>query len=270
MSNNFVLIQGRWAFAIFLGCLVLVAAPVAQADEATRRTQEELRKRNLYFGEVDGLTNPELINALKKYQTRKGFSASGVIDEETANSLHIPYTVEAKSTAAPWPDVPVLKSDAAREKPEPETVALETNSEPSPEPSAPAESPPPEPQIAPAELEKFVQAYLRDAESDDIEAQLKYYDFPVDYFDHGRRDREFVARDTRNYVKRWPKRSYTLLGPIKVLGPKGPGLTLIEFSISFSVSDSKHAVHGKTRNRWTLKSPDNLRIKALEEQRLRE
>src|SRR5205085_6526047 len=60
---------------LFLGILLVTVVQLF-ADEATRRAQEELRKRNLYFGDINGQSNPEFTEALKDYQMRKGFNAN--------------------------------------------------------------------------------------------------------------------------------------------------------------------------------------------------
>jgi peptidoglycan hydrolase-like protein with peptidoglycan-binding domain len=92
-----------------LFCLFLSASGFARADETVRQVQEELRKRNLYFGNIDGQTSPVLIDALKRYQTRKGFAVTGKVDPDTATSLHV-QAAPATATAT-MPDMPVLKSD---------------------------------------------------------------------------------------------------------------------------------------------------------------
>ena len=57
-----------------LFCLLfLLIATSAFADDLVRGVQEELRRRNMYFGDVDGKMSPELSTALKRYQARKGF-----------------------------------------------------------------------------------------------------------------------------------------------------------------------------------------------------
>src|SRR5688572_24261344 len=113
--------------AIACLCFILLGtAGVVRADEQIRQAQEELRKRNLYFGNVDGKECPELVGALKRYQARKGFAVSGRVDAETASSLHIQATADS---AGSLPDVPVLRSDAARELPPSERVALEQAAE---------------------------------------------------------------------------------------------------------------------------------------------
>src|ERR1041384_5313032 len=81
----------------------------ARADETVRQVQEELRKRNLYFGNIDGQNTAVLADALKRYQARKGFAVTGTVDPDTATSLHVQVTPVVAS--APLPDMPVLKSD---------------------------------------------------------------------------------------------------------------------------------------------------------------
>jgi hypothetical protein len=257
-----------------LTSLAIFASQI-RADEPTRRAQEELRKRNLYFGEVDGKMKPELVEALKHYQARKGFDVTGGLDEATANSLNIPVAISTKSPTENWPDVPVLKSDAARALPPAERHELQTEGPETPnvsaspsvtegQPSTALRSPQPD-------TTKLVQDYLHAAQTDDVDLQVRYYAFPVDYFDHGRVDRDFVVKDTSNYVKRWPHRAYTLVGTV-TSSPSGNDDTInVEFTISFEVRNKKHAVIGKTKNAWTLKPQgENLKIVAIKEQRLHE
>ena len=55
------------------------------ADENIRQAQEALRKRNLYFGNVNGRENAEFATAFKRYQSRKGFPATGTWMTNTAS-----------------------------------------------------------------------------------------------------------------------------------------------------------------------------------------
>jgi peptidoglycan hydrolase-like protein with peptidoglycan-binding domain len=101
-------------------CLLLLAGLFpSRADELMRRAQEELRKRSFYFGEIDGRKTKEVSGAIRRYQERKGFAATGELDDDTLRSLEImsgPATgaTESGHPAETWPDVPVLRSDAAR------------------------------------------------------------------------------------------------------------------------------------------------------------
>lgn len=262
-----------------LTCLFVlwISVPVAvRADETVRQVQEELRKRNLYFGNVDGQSSAELTGALKRYQKRKGFTVTGGVDQETATSLHVkaPATV-----AAVLPDIPVLKSDIASALPESQQLALERESEEKPDltpsPPPPAESPGPGQDLSPERVNKFVQDYLRDAETQDVSSQVKYFAFPVRYFDHGAVTEQFVAQDTGNYVKRWPERKYTLSGPVNFFASGKEGETNLEFTIAFELRNpartAKNKAAGRTKNWWSVRADgDELKIVAIREERLRE
>ncbi|MEY2579865.1 MAG: hypothetical protein QOI49_2689 [Verrucomicrobiota bacterium] len=259
-------------------CLLLSISSFAQADETVRQVQEELRKRNLYFGNIDGQTSPVLVDALKRYQTRKGFAVTGAVDADTATSLHIQATTAA-ATATVMPDMPVLKSDIESALPESQRLALQKEAEEKPDltpsPPPPAESPAPGQDLTPDRVNKFVQDYLRDAESADVAAQVKYYAFPVRYFDHGTVPQQFVTQDTGNYVKRWPERKYTLAGPVNFFAAEKEGETEVEFTIGFELRNAARTVKnravGKTKNRWTIQAQgDELKIVAIQEARVRE
>jgi peptidoglycan hydrolase-like protein with peptidoglycan-binding domain len=256
--------------------LVAVVAGHCQADETVRRVQEELRRRNLFFGDVDGQVTPQLVAAVRVYQEHKGFNPTGKIDEITARSLDI---ARGDSAAAEpiqkWPDVPVLKSDAARELPPQKQAQMQeaavSNINASPTPDIPAEAPSGPQNLDPELVTTFVKNYLRDNERNDLATQLKYYAFPVDYFSHGEVGEKFVARDNRNYMARWPERQYQLTAPVKFAAGPEEGETVVEFPIAFHVRSKKHSAAGRTRNYWTIRSEDGaLKIVAIREEHLNE
>lgn len=264
----------RKLLLLFLALLVIGDVIAA---EPVRRAQEELRRRNLFFGDVDGQGSPELIAALKLYQMHKGFEPTGKLDSVTARSLGVETdsSVAATTAQTKWPDVPVLKSDVARALPQAEQQALEQsavaniNAEPSPD--IPAESPEGPQNLDPKKVTSFVEDYLRDNETNDLATQLKYYSFPIDYFNHGKVSQKFVEKDNRNYMRRWPDRRYELKGPVRfAAGPK-EGETVVEFPISFHVRNQRRTAAGKTRNFWTVKPDgDVLKIVSIREEHLRE
>lgn len=72
------------------------------ADEQVRRVQEELRKRHLFYANPNGEKGPALSIAVRRYQQKKGFPATGVIDSVTLASLGIssPPVPSAATTPA--------------------------------------------------------------------------------------------------------------------------------------------------------------------------
>lgn len=248
-----------------------------RADETVRQVQEELRKRNLYFGDIDGRSSPDLENALRRYQSRKRFPVSGLIDGTTAASLK----VKLAPSAPPLPDTPVLKTDFAPQMAESQRAALEAEAEgvadpdlvPTP-PPPPAEAPSSSQDINPQRVTELVENYLRDSETDDVRAQTDpYFAYPVDYFVHGAKGEDFIVRDVSNYVQRWPERRYHLRGPVIFAASENEDETNIQFEIAFEVENKKRRAlaRGRTLNYWTIRPEDGqLKITSIKEERLRE
>jgi hypothetical protein len=232
--------------AIVCLCVGLLATTSAvQADETTRHVQEELRKRNLYFGDIDGQSTPELIGALKRYQKRKGFAVTGAVDGDTAASLRIQTTVASNDKdPSEWEDLPI-------------------------EPEPPAEPPPPSPVVSQDRVNQFVETYLRNGESNDICHQVWFYAFPVQYFEYGPQYRDFVRRDIKYHVKDWPERKYRLIAPPSFAASDNEGETKIEFSIDFYRRDKKRVASGKAKYVWRVRSEgDVLKIVSIREELL--
>ena len=104
---------------------------------------------------------------------------------------------------------------------------------------------------------------------------MKYYAFPVRYFDHGAVSEQFVTKDTSNYLKRWPERKYTLMGPVNFFASGKEGETELEFTIAFELRSgartTKNRANGHTKNWWTIQgNGDDLKIVAIREARLHE
>jgi peptidoglycan hydrolase-like protein with peptidoglycan-binding domain len=233
--------------AIVCVCVALLATAIGvQADETTRHVQEELRKRNLYFGDIDGQSTPELIGALKRYQKRKGFEVTGAVDGDTAASLHVQSTVAFTPTQPEGlTDLPIV-------------------------PEPPAEAPAASQDITPERLNKFVETYLRVGETEDIGLQVWFYKFPVKYFDHGSFDQDEVFKDTQKYVKRWPDRKCTLQTPISFFASED-GDTTLEFSYKYIVRNNNRVKEGRKKAVWRVRADgDVLKIVAIREEPLRE
>ena len=227
-------------------CLLLTGVtPSLRADEGIRQVQEELRKRNLYFGDIDGQNTDELTGALKRYQKRKGFAVTGTICADTAASLRIQSTIASTDKdPSEWEDLPI-------------------------DPEPPAEPPPPSPVVSQERVNQFVETYLSNGESNDICHQVWFYAFPVHYFDHGLKDKKFVRQDIKYHVKDWPERKYTLIAPPTLVAADNEGETGIEFSIDYFRRDKKRVASGKAKYFWKVRSEgDVLKIVSIREELL--
>jgi peptidoglycan hydrolase-like protein with peptidoglycan-binding domain len=104
--------------------VLLLAGGVVLGNEQIRRVQEELRKRNVYFGEVDGRKTDETERAIRRYQQRQGFPQTGAADESTLRSLNI--ALGPVKPEEDWPEGSVvMKGDSAREISAADKKALE-------------------------------------------------------------------------------------------------------------------------------------------------
>jgi peptidoglycan hydrolase-like protein with peptidoglycan-binding domain len=57
------------------------------ADTSTERLQTILKAQGFFYGDADGVSSPEMIAALRRYQIRNGLEVTGTINDETRTSL---------------------------------------------------------------------------------------------------------------------------------------------------------------------------------------
>ena len=234
----------------------LVGWSAALADEETRQVQEELRKRHLFFRDIDGRPSPEYSMALKHYQQRQGFAQTGIADEMTLYSLGIGEPV-APAEAPPLPDVPVLKSDAAHREPptvRPPVPTKEQNAG----------------DVAKAEIRNFLRRYFDACESANPADELAFYAERVEYFDHGVVDKPYIKNELAVYDQRWPTRKYTLGDSLRIV--RTGNNTIAKIRVAFEVANSEHnrKANGRTDDTFNLaKRGDSLEIVSIKEARVR-
>lgn len=255
----------------------LLVGGSAWADDQVRQIQEALRKRNLYFGEVDGRKTEETLGALRRYQQRQGLPPTGELNPPTLASLGI---APLPPGAVEWPEGPVLKSDAPRELPAPVQQRLEAQAAaatpvPVSEPPLPLELPPAPIASKPsaeetAPLVAFVRDYLTACASNHLADEMGFYAAKVSYFDHGTVNDEFIARDVQRYYKRWPNRRYELLD-CKVSRDRN-GNWETTFRIAFHYTDTKgKAANGKSVNIFKVRDDQGaMHFVSMKEQLVRE
>ena len=276
----------------------LLAAPLLPAQEDVRSVQEELRRRSLYFGNVDGRETAELAEATKRYQRRKGFAPTGKPDHDTLRSLGL--VPRAPGDPPPkelnWPAEPVLKSD---EKIDPIAVAKTLSEETGIAPavvipdkvarrrgdlsrarSRPSESPVVQnasqstgansPFVTPENMTAFVREYLAAMSSNDVKRELKFYADKVNYYDNGIVDRRIVEQTLRRYHSRWPTRRYKTGPAIHYSRNAARGEITIVFRVMFTLKDGRQKVAGQTENRFKISAATvDPRISSIEEKRIR-
>ena len=271
-----------------------------------RSTQEELRRRNVYFGDIDGRHTPELAEALKRFQQRKGLPASGREDEPTLRTLGL----RPRSPGEPppkemvWPEEPVLKSDQKIDIPT-AVKELASQSGIAPTSVAPASvftvplgppgsrgprgarkhagqstpqgqpAPPPAPiaaqrSITQAETIDLLKGYLSAMEHGDLKREMGYFADRVDYYANGPIDRRIIEYAQRRYQAQWPSRSYSLLKVIsQSTNPRTAEIT-VTYEVKFSLSHRGAKAQGVTLNQIVINAATvSPRIVAIRETRVR-
>lgn len=236
---------------------VLGWASIARGDEETRQVQEELRKRHLFFRDIDGRPSLEYAIALKRYQARQGFPASGVADEITLYSLGIGEPLPPAEGKTDLPDVPVLKSDAALPELRPRPAPVPTK-----EQNAGAASK--------EEIRNFLRRYFAAGASANPQDELGFYGERVEYFDHGAVDKPYIQNELAVYNQRWPSRKYTMGDSLRVV--RVGTHTLVRVRVAFEVANAANnrKAGGRTDDTFSLaKRGDSLEIVSVKEARVR-
>jgi peptidoglycan hydrolase-like protein with peptidoglycan-binding domain len=244
------------ALILFLLC-TLAGWSRAFADEETRQVQEELRKRHLFFRDIDGRQSPEYAMAIKRYQQRQGFAQTGYADEVTLYSLGIGEAAPPAEGARDLPDVPVLKSDAALHEPRPTRPPVPTKAQNASD-------------VAKAEIRNFLRRYFDACQSPNPDDELAFYAERVEYFDHGVVDKPYIRNELAVYDQRWPSRKYTLGDSLRVV--RTGNNTIAKIRIAFDVANPERSrkANGRTDETINLaKRGDSLEIVSIKEARVR-
>lgn len=57
------------------------------ADTPTERVQNILKTQGFFYGDADGISSPEMVAALRRYQIRNGLEVTGTVNDETRAAL---------------------------------------------------------------------------------------------------------------------------------------------------------------------------------------
>jgi len=250
-----VIVQKK-SLILFLLC-ALAGWSRAFADEETRQVQEELRKRHLFFRDIDGRQSQEYSMALKRYQQRQGFAQTGYADEITLYSLGIGEAAPPAEGARDLPDLPVLKSDAALHEPRPTRPPVPTKEQNAGD-------------VAKAEIRNFLRRYFDACESQNPDDELAFFAERVEYFDHGVVDKPYIRNELAVYDQRWPNRKYDLGDSLRVV--RIGNNTIAKIRVAFDVANPEHSrkANGRTDGTFNLaKRGDSLEIVSIKEARVR-
>jgi peptidoglycan hydrolase-like protein with peptidoglycan-binding domain len=243
------------ALFLFLVCAVANWSSVL-ADEETRQVQEELRKRHLFFRDIDGKPSAEYALAIKRYQQRMGFAQSGVADAFTLYSLGIGEPTPPAEGVTTLPDMPVLKSDASIPETKSTRPAVPTKEENAGD-------------VAKEDIRSFLRRYFDACESPNPDDELAFYAERVEYYDHGPVERSYIRNELAVYDQRWPNRKYTVGDSLRVT--HNGNNTVARTRVSFEVANNERSrkANGRIDTTFNLaKHGDSLQIVSVKEARV--
>jgi peptidoglycan hydrolase-like protein with peptidoglycan-binding domain len=84
------------AALVFIGSMTLM-----RADQLIESVQQALKDEGFYYGELSGEMNANLTAAIRRYQIRNGLQVTGMLNEETLQSLGIRSSGSARQTTKP-------------------------------------------------------------------------------------------------------------------------------------------------------------------------
>jgi peptidoglycan hydrolase-like protein with peptidoglycan-binding domain len=299
------MIHSPFIVPLQVAVLSLLLAGPALADDLTLTVQQQLQAQGAYSGPLDGKRSADLTKALKEYQKRHNLPASGVLDRATAkvlddeNGLALPESSAPGKTNGPngsptrtpaptaTPPHP-LQSPTASARPSPSSpppIPKQSPTIPPTTPSAipnqsalPAEeltppeispSPPGEgPAFATERVTTFLRNFFEAGESKAAGSQLRFYSFPVNYLDYGKVNSQFVRNQILRTMRKWPRRTYRLLGDVEV-SPINETTATAELSVAYTLQRGKQRVSGRKRDRVTLRETKGgaLKIVSIKERR---
>ena len=235
--------MGRHITSLLIVVILLLGGQPLGADEQIRAVQEHLRKRHLFFNDIDGKYTPTLAAAIKRYQSKKGFTPSGILDQETLASLGI---IEPEPPSEGPPIFAAKNNQELRDQ----------NGERLPGSLATVEAKPPR-ALDHKQLRGFVQRYLAACQSRQLHDELSFYGSQVDYFDHGTVERGYIQNELATYDQHWPKRRYTVDDSVRLINRDDK--LIAQCRIGFELTNERLAfsTRGRTENSYVLRSRED-------------
>jgi hypothetical protein len=102
------------------------------------------------------------------------------------------------------------------------------------------------------ELTALVRRIMELNQKKDVAAIAPLYADKVDYYDRGVVSRDYVMKDLGYYFRNWEKISTRLEGDVVMIVLDQPEVRIAKFVSSFSVSNYKKSLTGKSENIWKV------------------
>lgn len=276
-------------FLFLLVVMALSGVGFAQGIDRVRAAQERLQQEGFYFGNKSGVYDSETSAAVTRFQIRRGLPINGKLDEATAKALGVPVAKandgEAVASSGTWRqmrngDMQFLKKLNAGEIPPPAA------------PSRPAASVAPRKNVAtttaaraatpatrtqrspfgtsPERLSDYVGAFVLAGLDPQVGSELEFFAEKVDYFGERNVARSRIGRDLIRYAERWPDRTFSLAGELKIERTADQRVK-VTFPLRYDLHNGRKHAAGEVWKTLTLRKAgaDDYEIVAVNERKKR-
>ena len=112
--------------------------------------------------------------------------------------------------------------------------------------------------FAPGEIRNFIENHVRATEGADINTLLDDYAEEVDYYSAGVVSKDFIRKDREYFNKRWPKRTYTIIGEVQTANTSYEDEKTVQFTYDYYVQRENKSMRGTAKNSFRVKKIGNV------------
>jgi flagellar biosynthesis GTPase FlhF len=112
--------------------------------------------------------------------------------------------------------------------------------------------------FTPTEIQNFIENHLRASVGADVDTFLDDYAEKVDYYSAGVVNKDFIRKDKEYFNKRWPKRTYTIIGEIQTANTSYDDEKIVQFTYDYYVQSENKSTRGRANNSIRVKKIDNV------------
>jgi len=87
---------------------------------------------------------------------------------------------------------------------------------------------------------------------------LNDYAAKVDYLSAGVVSKDFIRKDKEYFNKRWPQRTYTIIGEVQTANTSYDDEKILQFTYDYYVQRKDKSIKGTARNSIRVKKIDNV------------
>jgi hypothetical protein len=122
--------------------------------------------------------------------------------------------------------------------------------------------------ISPVEILETVDRFVASWQQPTPDQELLFYADNVNYFDQGRTAHSAIARDQRNYYRRWPEREFSLLSKPEMV-QSGHESATVRYQFRYELRNGAKSARGRAEHFVRFeRERDGLKVVSLRERKI--